>query len=504
MPANQPLTSQSLANQPEKPSQAKEAKKPASKSRSRPQRQQQQPKPDPELELEPEIEPEPESEPQQRRPQRKRQQTQPKEESKETSDSGEDQEEEEEEYEPPPPKSKRARAASAKPPAKSSTKPVPKPLAKPPSRSRKAKDVKETPKASPAKSKSASSKSRSNTLESTPTPSKSKPTPSKSTPTPSKSKQTPSKSTPTPLKSSSSPSTPMEFNKLKISHVIDDSITSKTITFQGIYEGETTVIRLEKTLFDEEAMKKALGDEKTLSTLDFTNDVYSSYLLNPSEGSGPLNDIKATVVCPANETVLAKYSRADMIFFSETPDTYTKVVEPFIENKVTNEKDYNQWVFNILDGKSEVDRIILNDPDPDSGFMIAPNLKSTGEEQDIKLVAICHRRDIRSLRDLNDKHLTLLKNILTKGTKVIKAKFKKSKGQLRSYVHYHPSFYHFHVHFRMVDPSAYESSDRDNLLSTIINNITLNKDYYKKSTLTYPLSKNTALFHELKKAKRII
>lgn len=398
----------------------------------------------------------------------------------------EEQGDEDEDGKSSPPKSKRARAASAKPPAKLSTKLAPKPSAKPKllSRSKKTKEAKEAPETSPAKPKSS--------------PLKSKSTPSKSGFTP-----TPSKSAATPSKSESSPATAIEFNKLKISHVIDDSITSKTITFQGTYNGETAVIRLEKTLFDEVAMKKALGDGKTSSTLDFANDVYSSYLLNPPEDSGSLNGIRATVVCPANETVLAKYSKADMIFFSETPDTYSKVVDPFIENKVTNEKDYNQWVFNLLDGKSEVDRVILNDPDPDSGFILAPNLKSTGDEQDIKLVAICHRRDIRSLRDLNDKHLTLLKNILTKGTKVIKAKYKKNKGHLRSYVHYHPSFYHFHVHFRMVDPGSYESSDRDNLLSTIINNITLNKDYYKKSTLSYPLSKNTALFQELKKAKRI-
>lgn len=415
----------------------------------------------------------------------------PEEKLKEASDIEEEEQEDEEvqEDEAPPPKAKRARAASSKPTPKQ-------PANKPAPRSRKAKQVKEpkkAPKASPVKQmptprKSISPKSKSN--------------PPKSKFTPSKLDATPSKSDPIPSKSESSPQTPLEFKKLKISHVIDDSISSKTITFQGTYDGEVAVIRLEKTLFDEAAMKKALGNDKTSSTLDFANDVYSSYLLNPSGGPGSLNDIKATVICPANETVLAKYSRADMIFYSETPDSYLKVVEPFIEDKVTNEKDYNQWVFNILDGKAEVDRIILNDPDPDSGFVIAPNLKSTGDEQDIRLVAICHRRDIRSLRDLNGEHLILLKNILTKGTKAIKAKYKKSKGHLRSYVHYHPSFYHFHVHFRMIDPSDYESSDRDNLLSTIINNISLQKDYYQKSTLTYPLSKNTALYQKLKSAKR--
>lgn len=294
-----------------------------------------------------------------------------------------------------------------------------------------------------------------------------------------------------------------DFSKFKFSKVINDSVHAAHITLQGTYNNETAVIKLEKSPFVEEAIKKAVSHKSTSADRIFANDVYSSYMLNPSDASNELSKIKVTVVCPASESVLAKYSRSDCIFFSETPDSYTKIVEPFINNKLENDVGCNNWVYNILEGKSEVDRVILNDPDPDSGFIICPDLKWSGDEKQVKLLAICHRRDIKCLRDLNDKHLTLLKNIMTKGTKAVKDKFKKSSGQLRSFIHYQPSFYHFHVHFEMVDASDYTMTDRDNLLSNVINNITMNKDYYKKSTLTYPLKLSSPLYQDLKKAKRV-
>jgi len=293
----------------------------------------------------------------------------------------------------------------------------------------------------------------------------------------------------------------VDFAKLEIIDVIDESTQSKFITFKGEYNDQVAVIRLEKVPFDEQITRDVLRGDNSLSKRIFINDIYSSYKISPK--TSPLNDLQATVIWPASDTVLAKYTRSDFIFFSESPDVYKKVVEPYIESKLTNEKDYNNWVYNILDGKTEVDRVILDDPDPDSGFKLIPDLKSSSDDKDIHLVAICYRRDIRCLRDLNNQHLILLKNILTKGTKVVKETYKTTSGQIRSYIHYHPSFYHFHVHFRIVVSSECRASDRDNLLSNVINNITIHKDYYKKSTLTYPLPLISPLYLELQKAKRV-
>ena len=71
---------------------------------------------------------------------------------------------------------------------------------------------------------------------------------------------------------------------------------------------------------------------------------------------------------------------------------------------------------NILDHKAEVDRIIFEDEDPETGFMLLPDLKWNEKQvTDLHLTALVLQRELHSLRDLRKEHLPLLKNILAKG-----------------------------------------------------------------------------------------
>ena len=75
-----------------------------------------------------------------------------------------------------------------------------------------------------------------------------------------------------------------------------------------------------------------------------------------------------------------------------------------------------QWVYNILDGLSEADRMVYSDPDPSNGFVLLPDLKWDGKDlHSLYLVAIVRRRDLLSLRDITIDHLPILKTILQKG-----------------------------------------------------------------------------------------
>jgi len=75
-----------------------------------------------------------------------------------------------------------------------------------------------------------------------------------------------------------------------------------------------------------------------------------------------------------------------------------------------------QWVFNILDHKSEAERIVAEDDDPEIGFVLVPDLKWDGSDpKSLYLLALARPHGIKSLRDLTDKHLPLLENILKKG-----------------------------------------------------------------------------------------
>ena len=73
-------------------------------------------------------------------------------------------------------------------------------------------------------------------------------------------------------------------------------------------------------------------------------------------------------------------------------------------------------MYNILEKKAEVERVVFEDNDPETGFVLLPDLKWDQKQiENLYLVAIGRRRGIKSLRDLNRSHLPLLRNILLKG-----------------------------------------------------------------------------------------
>lgn len=144
-------------------------------------------------------------------------------------------------------------------------------------------------------------------------------------------------------------------------------------------------------------------------------------------------------------------------------------------------------MYNILDHKKEVDRIIFEDPDKDVGFILLPDLKWDGKTlETLYAVAIVHRMNLKSLRSLNATHLPLLKNIRDKGVAAIKRLYDLDRSQLRIYFHYQPSFYHLHVHFTYLKydaPGIF--CEKSHLLDTVIDNIELMSDYYTRATLSF-------------------
>ena len=121
--------------------------------------------------------------------------------------------------------------------------------------------------------------------------------------------------------------------------------------------------------------------------------------------------IKATVIHPATEKHITKYEHQPLHLIEETPELYYSVTLPFLKS----EQFSLQWVFNILDHKAETDRIIFEDPDSETGFVLCCDLKWDGKSIDtLYLLALPFKKGIMSLRDLTQKDLPLLKNIYTK------------------------------------------------------------------------------------------
>ena len=75
--------------------------------------------------------------------------------------------------------------------------------------------------------------------------------------------------------------------------------------------------------------------------------------------------------------------------------------------------------------------------------------------------------------------------------------------ELRCYVHYQPSYYHFHVHFthlRYCAPRVYVG--QSHLLEEIIDNIEIDSEYYSKRTLSYVSKRDSPLRLEVQKQRQ--
>lgn len=77
----------------------------------------------------------------------------------------------------------------------------------------------------------------------------------------------------------------------------------------------------------------------------------------------------------------------------------------------------------------------------------------------------------------------------------IKSKYGLDASQLRTYLHYQPSFYHLHVHFTCLKHEAAGIlAERAHLLTTVINNLEITSDYYKKATIPFIVRENDGMF----------
>ena len=138
---------------------------------------------------------------------------------------------------------------------------------------------------------------------------------------------------------------------------------------------------------------------------------------------------------------------------TETPEIYQKYTRPFIEAQ--REAGRLNWVFNILDGKTEQEDVILRsqstaDPQISSneGFLLLPDLNWDRKTiSSLHLLAIVERRDLWSLRDLRKDHVSWLRNMRQQLLNSTTSLYPEVEAdQIKIYFHMPPSYYHLHMH----------------------------------------------------------
>ncbi|RPA82600.1 scavenger mRNA decapping enzyme [Ascobolus immersus RN42] len=290
--------------------------------------------------------------------------------------------------------------------------------------------------------------------------------------------------------------------------ILNENPLNKSLNLLGKIDGQDAIIIAEKSAFD--ATPEALAVFTAPTTLEKIkengqNDIYHWFLANfHHENNGESrHDLKFTLIHPATAKHIAKYSKQTLRMVTETAEIYRDHVKSYIDAQRGDGRI--NWVYNILDKKKEADRIIYEDEDKETGFILAPDLKWDRVTMgSLYCLAVVHRRDIASIRDLRKKDVGWLKEMKKKmlaGTCAAYPGMEEDK--LRIYIHYQPSYYHFHVHVVALDfegglgQSAGKAILLDDAIARLEEMAGDENAGFEKSSFTYFLGEESELWQNV-------
>ncbi|KAI0031961.1 scavenger mRNA decapping enzyme [Vararia minispora EC-137] len=256
---------------------------------------------------------------------------------------------------------------------------------------------------------------------------------------------------------------------------------------------QAAIVRIEKT-----ALPKFSDGLVVKTQVIESTDIYTWLFgwLQPSDSSP---DLKINAIYPATETHIRKYSKQSVHIVRETPELYESIVKPYIEAFPSSR---TQWVTDILTGTSEAEKVLFRSPpsSPD-GFLILPDMKwDTVTLGSLYLVALALSSEVKCLRDVKKRHLPMLKAIRRETRRIVEERFGLESTQLRLFVHYQPSYYHFHVHIVNANYLGLQNmaAGQAHLLDDIISLLEVDSSpegvIFQRMTLTYSLGENHGLF----------
>ncbi|KAH7035397.1 HIT-like domain-containing protein [Microdochium trichocladiopsis] len=277
--------------------------------------------------------------------------------------------------------------------------------------------------------------------------------------------------------------------RFQFEKVLNHDGGGRRITLLGAIDQQPALLILDRApLPDAEEYLSALPSNlRSLANLG-NNDIYSWFLASGGPvftvGDGDDNtssnnkkdkyaDFKIDLIWPCTDKHIKKHSRQGARAVHETPQIYADHVRPLME--ASRAEGRLNWVYNIIEGRKEVEDVIYRTPlgrDGDEGFLMLPNLhwdRTTTEA--LHLLGIVERRDLWSLRDLRKKHIPWLRHMKAKMVDATVATYPEIEAdQLKLFVHYHPTYYHFHIHVVhvMLEPTGTQGVGKAVGLDSII------------------------------------
>ena len=239
----------------------------------------------------------------------------------------------------------------------------------------------------------------------------------------------------------------------------------------GTIQGNQGILIAERAAFATESLQVLQAFHAAITRVNNLgdNDIYRWYLASSDVGEQDqehASDLKLNLIWPCTAQHIKKYSDQALRMVTEAPEIYRDYIRPHMSAK--REEGRLNWVFNILEGRTEQEDVITRDPGqhgPEDGFLMLPDLnwdrKTMGS---LHLLALVQRRDIWSLRDLTKRHIPWLRYLrqrILEATVIMYPDLE--KDQLKLYVHCksyskilnihgdtneldQPTYYHFHIH----------------------------------------------------------
>jgi len=268
------------------------------------------------------------------------------------------------------------------------------------------------------------------------------------------------------------------------------------VLLEHIEEKKPAVLIVDKSPFSEDLAEIAEWIKGSSLKQLSVNDAYLSLEMTLPQ---KCNAAKTTLIYPAGVKDIEKYRSHECHMLVETPQDYELITLPYIKSL-----DNLQWVYNLLEGKQEMERVVLDDTDEMIGFMLAPDLKWNGDSSDnLYLQAIIRRRDIKSIRDLTGAELPLLENIREKCREIVLAKYGVPPTKLKMFLHYQPTYYHLHVHIVHLKYDAPGMGLTNHSLDDVIETLKQIPDFYSKASFSFVRKVNDTLYNRFLEAGRV-
>lgn len=253
--------------------------------------------------------------------------------------------------------------------------------------------------------------------------------------------------------------------KFKLTRLLNSDQAGRRISLLGTIDAKPALLIGERAAFDTSPtilshFSTSLRNIKNLGA----NDIYAWFLANsdpdaPTEpGCPPPADYKLNLIYPCTDKHVKKYEAQRLRVVTETPQIYTSYIRPYMAAQ--REKGALNWVYNILEGRTEQEDVIYRAPPsataPNEGFLLLPDLnwdrKTMGS---LHLLGLVERRDIWSVRDLKRSMVGWVRHMRDKMVEATVRLYPEIEAdELKCYVHYQPTYYHFHIHIVHVSLEA--------------------------------------------------